>query len=188
MAILKSRAADQKTMSRVREYSASSELRDGRKIEIRALTPDDRIGFLAAVDRTSTQSLYRRFFASRRKFTDQEIHDYLHVDFVSHVALVASLQEGAQGVIVGGARYILVQPGRAEVALTVEDAYQGRGIGAILMRHLVNIAREAGLKVLIAEVLPDNAAMLNLFAKSGLEISTVREFGVVHVSLFLSRA
>src|SRR6478609_8411545 len=116
-------------MLQIRDYSASLQLRDGRKIQIRALAPDDRTGFIAAVDRTSAQSLYRRFFAFRRTFTDQEIDDYLNVDFVTHVALVASLQESGQGVIVGAARYISVQPGSAEVALTVEDAYQGCGIG-----------------------------------------------------------
>ena len=62
-------------------------------------------------------------------------------------------------VIAGGGRYIVVEPGQAEIAFVVVDAYQGQGIGSVLMRHLAALAREAGLKELIAEVLPENTAM-----------------------------
>jgi ribosomal protein S18 acetylase RimI-like enzyme len=69
-----------------------------------------------------------------------------------------------------------LQPGKAEVAFAVVDEYQGQGIGAALMRHLAAIAREAGLKELVADVLPDNIPMLKVFEKSGLRVrSTKRE-------------
>ena len=58
--------------------------------------------------------------------------------------------------------------------------------GAALMRHLAVIARDASLRELIAEVLPENAPMLKVFEKSGLPVSTTRESTVVHVSLRLS--
>ena len=170
----------------VREYSAIETLRDGRATEIRALRPEDRAGLLAAVDRTSDRSLYRRFFAFKRGFTDQEVDFYLKVDFVSHVALVATLEENGRPVIVGGARYIVGQPDQAEVAFAVDDAHQGRGIGAALMRHLALIARRAGLKELAADVLPDNTAMLKVFAASGLGLRTRREPDATHVVLRLS--
>jgi ribosomal protein S18 acetylase RimI-like enzyme len=67
----------------------------------------------------------------------------------------------------------------------VIDERQGQGIGAALMQHLVAIARESGLKELIAEVLPDNVPMLKVFEKSGLRLSTTREARVVHVTLQL---
>ena len=78
-----------------------------------------------------------------------------------------------------------MQPGSAEVAFVVVDQYQGQGIGAALMHHLAEIARGAGLKELIAQVLPDNAAMLKVFEKSGLPFDARREPGVVHVTLRL---
>ena len=166
-------------------YSARETLRDGRPLEIRALRHDDRADLSAAVGRASEQSLYRRFFEIKRHFSEQEIAFFLNVDFVNHVALVAVVEEGARPVIVGGARYIVVQPGQAEVAFAIVDEYQGQGIGAALMRHLAAIARQAGLETLIAEVLPDNSPMLKVFQKSGLSLGTRHEGGVVHVTLQL---
>jgi ribosomal protein S18 acetylase RimI-like enzyme len=172
-------------MSEARKYSVVEAVRNGRRVEIRALKPEDRADLLAAVDRTSAQSLYRRFFAVRRGFTEQEKAFFLNVDFVNHVALVAVVEEGGRQVIAGGGRYIVVGPGKAEVAFAVVDQHQGQGIGAALMHHLAAIARGAGLKELIAEVLPDNTPMLKVFEKSGFHVSTKRESGVMHIALRL---
>jgi GNAT superfamily N-acetyltransferase len=169
----------------VRDYTATEFLRDGRTVEIRALRPEDRAGMLAAVDRTSQQSLYRRFFTFKRGFTDREVDFYVNVNFVDHVALVAVLEEDGQPVIVAGGRYIVVRAGEAEVAFVVDDAHQGRGLGASLMRHLAALARQAGLKALSADVLPENSAMLKVFETSGLAIKTRREADSIHVMLQL---
>ena len=172
-------------MSEAAQYSAIATLRDGRRIEICALRPDDRDDLIAAVGRTSGPSLYRRFFAAKREFSEKEITFFVNVDFVNHVALVARVEESGRAMIVGGGRYVVVQPGKAEVAFAVVDQYQGQGIGAALMHHLAAIARDAGLKELIAEVLPDNFAMLKVFEKSGFALGTTREPHVVHVTLRL---
>ena len=169
----------------VAEYEVAETLRDGRPFKIRALRPDDRDGLLAAVGQTSAQSLYRRFFSPRRGFTEEQIAYFVNVDFVAHVALVAALKENNRHVIIGGGRYIVVQPGKAEVAFVVVDRYQGQGVGAALMRHLTTIARDAGLEELIAEVLADNISMLKVFRNSGLRLGTTHEAGVVHVALQL---
>jgi len=167
-------------------YSAAETLRDGRSVEIRALKPDDRAGLIAAVERSSPQSLYRRFFSPKRGFTEGEIAYFVNVDFVNHVALVATLEEDGRPTIIGGGRYVIVRPGEAEVAFAVVDQYQGQGVGAALMHHLAAIARAAGLAQLSAEVLADNLSMLNVFQKSGLRLGISREAGVVHVMLHLT--
>jgi RimJ/RimL family protein N-acetyltransferase len=169
----------------VKNYSAIEKLR-GRLVEIRALRPQDRDVFMAAVGRASSQSLYRRFFAVRRHFTEDEASFYLNVDFVRHVALIATIEENASSTIIGGARYIVEEAGQAEVALTVIDQYQGQGVGAALLRHLVTIARDAGIKELIAYVLPDNTAMLRVFERSGLKYSAKRESQGIYATLELS--
>ena len=173
-------------MSEIIRYSAVETLRNGRRVTIRALRPQDRNDLLAAVGRTSAQSLYRRFFGAKRHFTEKETAFFLNLDFISHVALVAVVEENGQQVIAGGGRYIVEKPSRAELAFAVVDQYQGQGIGAALMRHLALIAREAGLHELTAEVLPENTAMLKVFEKSGFPLTTKREPRTVHVVLKLA--
>ncbi len=168
------------------EYSVTETLRDGRPVEIRALSPADRDGMLGALDRMSDESIRRRFFGAKRRFSDDEVAYYTNVDFTNHVALVAVLEEDGHALIAGGARYIVSTPGAAEVAFAVDDAHQGQGIGALLMKHLAGIAHRAGLQELYAEVLPSNSAMLKVFEKSGCRMSTKREQDVAHVTLQVS--
>jgi RimJ/RimL family protein N-acetyltransferase len=170
----------------VTEYEAVEALRDGRRFRVRALRSDDRAGLLSAVSQSSAQSLYRRFFTPKRNFTENEVAYFMDLDFVGHVALVAELEEDGRGVIIGGGRYVLVEPGKAEVAFVVVDRYQEQGVGTALMHHLAAIARHAEVKELTAEVLADNISMLKVFEKSGLRIRTTRDAGVIHVALRLS--
>lgn len=168
-------------------YSAMESLRDGRSIEIRSIRPADKDELLSAVKRASTLSLYRRFFGVKRNFTSEETAFFVNVDFVKHVALVAvATNSGASG-IVGGGRYVVIGPGRAELAFTVVDEYQGLGIGSALLRHLATIAFAAGLRELVAEVLPDNKPMLKVFEKNGFHAEGGRRDGVVHVGKELTR-
>jgi GNAT superfamily N-acetyltransferase len=142
-----------------------------------------------ACSRRSRDPVRGRFTvaSSRSGARSEEETDYfLDIDFVNHVALVTVATDGGQPTIVGGGRYIVVQPGRAEVAFAIIDAYQGLGIGSALMRHLVTLGREAGVRELIAEVLAENVPMLKVFERSGLPMSTRREGPVVHVTLHYS--
>ena len=164
-------------------YSAQDHLRDGRSIEIRALQPEDEADMLAAIDRIGRDSLQRRFFVTKRGFSEGEKAFFMKIDFVNHVALVAQIEEDGRPAIVGGARYVVVKPGQAEVAFMVVDAYQGQGIGGILTRHLLGLARAAGLKELVAEVLPENAAMRTVLAKFGFRAGRGSDPQVVHMIL-----
>jgi RimJ/RimL family protein N-acetyltransferase len=172
-------------MARAADYSTVERLRDGRTIEIRALRPNDQDDMLAAVDRTSVQSLQRRFFVPKRGFSDKEVAFFMNIDFTDHVALVAQLDEDGRPVIAGGGRYIVTQPGQAELAFVVVDAYQGKGIGTALMRHLLAIARKAGLKELTAEVLPENAAMLKVFSAFGFRAGAGSDPQVRHMVMHI---
>ncbi|WP_024506063.1 GNAT family N-acetyltransferase [Bradyrhizobium sp. ARR65] len=154
-------------MAEADRYSVTERLRNGSAIEIRALRPDDRDDMLAAIGRTSAQSLQRRFFVPKRGFSDNEVAFFMNIDFENHVALVAQLEEDGRPVIAGGGRYIVVKPGQAELAFVVIDEHQRKGIGAALLRHLIAIARERRLHELTAEVLPENMPMLKLFSGFG---------------------
>ena len=162
-------------MSEAIDYTARELLSDGGQIEIRALRREDETDMLAAIGKTSAQSLQRRFFVMKRHFSDKELTFFLDVDFKNHVAIVALADEAGRKVIVGGGRYIVFGPGRAEMAFVVIDTWQGRGVGSLLMRHLVKIASDAGLNELTAEVLPENAAMIKVFRKFGFSPASRRE-------------
>lgn len=166
-------------------YSAAEILSDGRRLTIRALRPDDRDNYLAAIDRTTSQSLYRRFFAAKRHFTEAERSFYLDVDFLKHVAIIAIVEENGELTIVGGARFVIENPHQAEVAFMIVDQYQHLGIGSVLMRHIITIAQNAGLEELVAQVLPTNMAMLKIFERTNLPVSLKRDSGVVNVTLYL---
>src|SRR5271167_2956000 len=103
-------------MSVTANYAARELLRDGSQIEIRALQREDEANMLAAVGKTSARSLQRRFFAMKRHFSDKERAFFMDIDFKNHVALVALADQAGREVLVGGSRYVVFEPGRAEMA------------------------------------------------------------------------
>ena len=166
-------------------YSAVETLPGGGGITIRSLRPEDRDDFMAAVRRTGAQSLFRRFFAPRREFTEAEASFFVNVDFVKHIALIAVDEQDGHREIAGGGRYVVGAPGQAELAFMVVDRYQRRGIGAALLRHLIAIARASDLRELGADVLSDNVPMLKIFERSGFRPAASRERGTKHLTLQL---
>ena len=93
------------------------------------------------------------------------------------------LEEDGRPVIIAGGRYVVVQPGKAEVAFAVVDRYQGRVSAPALLRHLAAIARAAGLTADLG-VLPENTAMLKVFEKTARQHHP--RAPVVHVALGLA--
>ncbi len=171
----------------VREYAASESLKDGRNVCVRAIRPEDKTTLLESFSRFSEASVYKRFHGSKRHLTDEELKFYTEIDYLHHMALVASLDENDQ--IVGGGRYIAhdtSQPPRsAEIAFAVADNFQGLGVGTIMLKHLIIIARDVGIGTFEADVLAENSAMIRVFKKSGLLMSKDHEGQNVHITLNL---
>ncbi len=119
----------------------------------------------------------------KRSFSEKEQHFFFDVDFVDHVVLIAVAKTDGNPRIVGGARFVVTEPGKAEVAFSVVDDYQGHGLGAVLMHHITAIAREAGIREFFAEVLSDNGPMLAVFEHSGLITTVRREGATIHVAM-----
>ena len=158
-------------------------LHDGSTVEIRAQRPEDKEAILEEVRHASADTLYHRFFAVKRALSEKEQHFFFDVDFINHVVLIAVATRNGRPRIVGGARFIVTEPGKAEVAFSVVDDFQHHGLGAVLMHHIAAIAREAGVRELFAEVLSDNASMLAVFEHSGLIATTRREGTTIRVSM-----
>src|SRR3954451_12831433 len=106
-------------MSDPTNYAARELLSDGSEVAIRSLRREDEADMLAAVGKTSAQSLQRRFFVMKRHFSDKERAFFMDVDLTNHVRIVALADEADRKTIVGGGRYIVFEPGRAEMAFVV---------------------------------------------------------------------
>jgi RimJ/RimL family protein N-acetyltransferase/predicted CoA-binding protein len=168
-------------------YATDARLRDGGSIHIRAIRPDDKQRLLVLFESLSSRSVYFRFFQTKQRLSDEELHYFTELDFTRDGALVATLQEGQEERIIGVGRYFRInQDGQptthAEVAFTVADAHQGRGVGTLLLEHLAVIARRQGIDTFEAYVLGENNRMLEIFEASGFIVQRAFETGVFHVS------
>jgi RimJ/RimL family protein N-acetyltransferase len=110
----------------VAKYEAVERLRDGRRFRVRALQSDDRAGLLSAVSQSSAQYVSPLLLAQAGPRSPTLC--IMHVDFIGRVDLVAELEEDGRGVIIGGARYVLIEPSKAEVAFVVFDRYHEQGL------------------------------------------------------------
>lgn len=164
------------------ELEADVLLADGRPAAIRPIVPADsgRIRTLHAS--LSDQAVYFRFFTFHRTLSEAELEHFAGVDYLDRLALVAFVD----GELVGVARYDR-PPGRdeAEVAFTVSDGQQGRGLGTILLEHLASAARARGIRRFVADTLYDNSRMLGVFRGAGFAERSTFEAGVVRVTLEL---
>ncbi len=148
-------------------------LRDGRTAHIRPIRPDDAELLVDFYSRVSERSKYLRFFAPMPDLSAREVQRFVQVDHNDRVALV--LLVGQRMIAVG--RFDRIDPAQAEVAFLVEDAYQGRGIGQILLEHLAQAGRERGVERFMAEVLPENTQMIRTFREAGYRVASEFEDG-----------
>jgi acetyl coenzyme A synthetase (ADP forming)-like protein len=174
-------------MSEPRAFALDAVLRDGGSIHLRAIRPDDKARLVDHFQRLSARSVYFRFFGSKLHLTDSELRRFTELDFVNHVALVATLLEGGEERIIGVARYIVLpakpgEPRRAEVAFAVADAHQGRGIATLLLEQLAHLAEAGGIDEFEANVLGENNRMLEVFGASGFQVRRSIDGGVFHVT------
>ena len=147
------------------QWEADVVLRDGSTAHLRPIRPDDADLLREFHARLSPETVYYRFFAPYPTLTDRDVARFTVVDHTDRVALVATVG----GHIVGVTRYDRLPdpPTQAEVAFTVRDDYQGRGLGSVLLEHLAAAARERGVRGFVAEVLPANQRMLTVFRDAG---------------------
>lgn len=141
-------------------------LGDGATIVIRPVEPDDAEQLKAGFERLGAVSRYRRFLAPIDHLSPHQLSYLTHVDHTSHEAIAAL--DAVTGDGVGIARYLrdTGDPRLAEVAITVADAWQGRGVGTALLERLSARARAAGVERITARVIVGNAAARRLIARA----------------------
>jgi len=163
-------------------YAADALLRDGGSIHIRAIRADDKERLQAHFHGLGFDSVRFRFLGGKKDLTPADLRYFTELDFSQHVGLVAlRRQEGAEEFI-GVGRYICAEGDhrRAEFALAVVDAWQGRGVGTLLMEHLARIAAADGVERFEAEILATNRKMFDVVVALGFRTDESSRAGVVH--------
>ncbi len=156
-------------------WAADVVLRDGGTAHLRPITVEDADALQAFHLGQSAESTYMRFFAPMPRISDRDLERFTHVDHHDRVALVAEV--GDRLIAVG--RYERLSPDEAEVAFNVADSQQGRGLGSVLLEHLAAAARERRIRRFVAEVLPQNRKMVQVFRDAGYEVTHAYDDGVI---------
>ncbi len=166
------------------DHAVDAFLRDGSSIRLRRIRSTDRQKLLEHFKGLSPGSSYNRFFCVRKEWSDRELKRLTEPNFVSHVALVATIENGPEERIVGEGRYVIEgsEP-IAELALSVLDTYQNRGSGTLLLVHLLQRARRAGVIRLYGDVLAANHKTIRFLLKRGFSPRHPSESGVIRLSL-----
>lgn len=152
-------------------YRAEATLKDGTDVLIRPIRPEDAAAVAASFEHFGPESRHQRFFSAKTALTDEELARLTHPEIENALRLVAEIRGGAQaGRLIGGAGFVVdaADPQRAELAFSVIDAFQGKGLGSLLLRHLAVLARRRGIAQFVATVMSENTPMLAVFEKSGL--------------------
>ncbi len=155
-------------------------LADGSTVEISRATPADAADVREMHERLSPANAYFRFFSFSPQAPEREARRLCRPPGAEHVALLARLG----GRLVGVASYEPAgRPGVAEVAFAVADEMHGRGVATLLLEHLVSLARQRHLIAFAAETLPENVAMLRVFADAGLQVRRKFADGVIELTM-----
>ncbi len=178
-------------MNDIRNFKKSEALKDGTAITIRAVRPEDKQMMYDAFHDLERASRYTRYFGFKDHLSDADLRRASEVDFEREVALVVTTIVKGKEIIIGGSRYILLTEESAtapaaEIAFTIEEDYQGQGLASRMFNHLADIARSKGVQTFEADVLPQNKAMIAVFAGRGLPIDKKFMDGAIHVTLSLN--
>jgi acyl-CoA hydrolase/GNAT superfamily N-acetyltransferase len=132
----------------------------------------------------SDSSMHRRFLSERKDMPHERLQDFVVIDYLKEMIILAVIKDEKREEIVGLGQYAIDLPTRtAEVAFAVKDDFQNRGVGTELLSYLTLLARKEGLLGFNAEVLIGNTAMLHLFEKMGFDIEKRGEEGVFDLKM-----
>jgi acyl-CoA hydrolase/GNAT superfamily N-acetyltransferase len=164
------------------KYETTVTLRDGSQVLIRPIRSDDETRIKDMFYSFSEQTVYLRFHSVLKALPHNRLQVFCNVDYDTEMALVAAVGNPGDEDIIATGRF-LADPSKtsAEMAFAVRDDWQRKGLGTLLFDRLIEIGRASGIRKFAADVLIENSGMLKIFHRSGLNIETSTEAGVVHV-------
>jgi RimJ/RimL family protein N-acetyltransferase len=155
---------------------ARRRLRDGRTVTLRPVRRDDDLLERDFIRRLSGESRYLRFQKWVHSPSDRLIHFLTDVDYVRHLALVATFERDGEEEVVGEARYVVLEePTNCELGIVIGDEWQKSGLAGVLMEALLHAARERGLKRMEGQVLAANRPMLRFVRALGFRAERIAD-------------
>lgn len=164
-------------------------LRDGTRVHIRPIRPEDDQALVDAFDHMSPQSVYQRFFAALPQLSDEMAFRLSHVNYTNRMALVAETAETDPPRLMGVGRYerleddVGAHSDVVELGLTVIDEWHGRGLGRLLLRAILRVAARNGIYRYHAEILADNRKILHLLSTEARIVSSSSSGGITTLHL-----
>ena len=155
----------------------------GERVRLRPIRSDDEPRLSELYDRSSRNTRYQRFFTVMRRLPPDWAHFLANVDYDRRFALVAEDLSAPRTTLIGVARYEPAGEGLAEIAFVVEDAWQGKGLGTLLITELFRAAAENGITRFRAFTLAENRRMLGLLVRHADVVERHMEQGVVELLL-----
>src|SRR5512133_487083 len=141
---------------------------NGTPVTIRPIRGEDSGMEQEFVRHLSEDSRYFRFMGSLRELPEKKLRSFTNIDYLRHMAFVATIAQEGREIEIGAARYVATEaPGTCEFAIVVDDAWQGSGVAGLLMISLIHAARENGYKTMEGIVLANNYKMLKFARQLG---------------------
>lgn len=146
-------------------------LKDGRKVFSRPILPSDGPLLKGLFERLSPQSRYQRFLVTLKSLSLDMIYNFTHVDYESRCAIVALIEEEGKDAIIAVARYAYDPIEKnTDVAVAVRDDWQQMGLGKQLLKEIIQIGRDHGIKCFVAVADSQNLAIKHIFTELGLDV------------------
>lgn len=149
------------------ELETRKTFKGGLEVKIRPIKPTDEDMMRRLFYKFSDEAKYLRYFTTVKTMPHKNMQKYINIDYNNILAIVAVLQSGHNERIIAEARYAAYPDGKKyDMAFLVDEEFQGRGVATFMLNYLIKIARERGVEMLTADVLPQNEKMLRVFDRA----------------------
>jgi acyl-CoA hydrolase len=162
-------------------------LNDGTELFFRPVKPTDEAALSEMLYSLSPTSLRTRYMSATVTFPHKDVQQLTNIDYINNLAIVGTVPGVSGEEIVAIAQYFLdPKTQAAEVAFIVQDEWQQKGMGTVLLQYLCRVAKQRGIKTFYAKVLPNNKAMLTVFYNSGYKVNTEFDGDVYNIEFPLT--
>ncbi|MBS7604898.1 MAG: bifunctional acetate--CoA ligase family protein/GNAT family N-acetyltransferase [Candidatus Bathyarchaeia archaeon] len=158
------------------KYICERALRDGSKVILRPARPEDEPLIIELFKTFSTETLRSRFFRTVKEIDHYLAAKYCNIDYSREVTIVAETETDGKKRLIGMAELIVQPDGcSSEISVVVGDPWQNKGLGSIMIDHLIEIGKDMGQKRLFGEFLAENKKIFYILQKRGFEIKKINE-------------